>query len=381
MATEIRIEPVTDKRGLGEFIALPSRLYRGQPGFVAPLALERRDALSAKKNPYFQHAEAQFFLARRQGETVGRISAQIDRLYLERHRDATGHFGLLDATDDAAAFRALTGAAEDWLKTRGMRRAVGPLSLSTNEECGLLIDGFDNPPMMMMPYSPRYAGRRLEEAGYRKAKDLIAYDYDVLHAAPITDAKILARAGIDAGRIKLRHLDMKRYRQDLGVVLDIFNDAWSDNWGYVPMTAEEIAHAAKSMKPLIEPQLFWIAEIDGEPASMIVCLPNLNEALAGLDGKLLPFGWAKLLWRLKVRKLKTSRVVLFGLRKKHQRSTIGSAVILRILDALRMGGRKIGMPRAELSWILEDNLPMRKIIEKVGGRAYKTYRIYEKAIG
>jgi len=381
MASEIRIEPVSDSRSLAEFIALPGRLYRGEPGFVAPLAMERQDALSTRKNPYFRHAEAQYFLARRDGKVVGRISAQIDRLYLERHKDATGHFGLLDAIDDAEVFAALTAAAESWLRTRGMKRAVGPLNLSTNEECGLLVDGFEAAPMMMMPYSPRHAARRLEGAGYRKAKDLIAYDYDVMNAKPITDAKILARAGVDESRIRLRHLDMKRYQQDLGVVLDIFNDAWSDNWGYVPMTAEEIAHAAKSMKPLIEPQLFWIAEIDGEPASMIVCLPNLNEAIAGLDGKLLPFGWAKLLWRLKVSKVKTSRVVLFGLRKKHQRSTIGSAVILRILDALRLGGRKIGMPRAELSWILEDNLPMRKIIEKVGGRAYKTYRIYEKALG
>jgi GNAT superfamily N-acetyltransferase len=380
MTGAIRIEPVADSRALGEFIALPAGLYRGERGFVAPLAMERRDALSAGKNPYFRHAEAQYFLARRDGRTVGRISAQIDRLYLERHKDETGHFGLLDAADDAAVFKTLTEAAEGWLRTRGMRRAVGPLNLSTNEECGLLVEGFDEAPMLMMPFSPRYAARRMEEAGYRKAKDLIAYDYDVAHATPITDAKILARAGVDENRIRLRHLDMKRYREDLGVVLDIFNDAWSDNWGHVPMTAAEIEHAARSMKPLIEPQLFWIAEIDGEPASMIVCLPNLNEALAGLDGKLLPFGWAKLLWRLKVRKVKTSRVVLFGLRKKHQRSTIGSAVILCILDALRLGGLKVGMPRAELSWILEDNLPMRKIIEKVGGRAYKRYRIYQKAL-
>lgn len=381
MTEGLRVEPVSDASGLDRFIAVPKRLYRGHRGFVPPLALERKDALSAKKNPYFQHAEAQYFLAYRGSEPIGRISAQIDRLYLERYRNATGHFGLIDAPDDAAIYRALTGAAEAWLRERGMHRALGPLSLSTNEEAGMLVDGFDAPPMMLLSYHPPYAGRRLEEQGYAKVKDLIAYDYDVEKAAPITDAKILARAGIDASRIGIRRLDMKRYNEELAVVLDIFNDAWSDNWGYVPMTAAEIEHTAKSMKPLIEPELFWIAEIDGEPASMIVCLPNLNEALAGLEGSLLPFGWAKLLWRLKVAKLKSSRVVLFGLRKKHQRSTIGSAVILRILDALRLGGRKIGMPRAELSWILEDNLPMRKIIEKVGGKAYKTYRVYEKAIG
>ncbi|MGE3231600.1 MAG: dATP pyrophosphohydrolase [Hyphomicrobium sp.] len=381
MTQGVRVEPVTDASALDRFIAIPKRLYRGQRGFVAPLALERKDALSAKKNPYFHHAEAQYFVAYSGDEPVGRVSAQIDRLYIERYRNATGHFGLIDAPDDAAVWRALTGAAESWLRERGMRRAVGPLSLSTNEETGMLVDGFDAPPMMLMTYHPPYAARRLEEQGYVKAKDLIAYDYDVERTAPITDAKILARAGLDASRIRIRRLDMKRYKEELAIVLDIFNDAWSDNWGYVPMTAAEIEHTARSMKPLIEPELFWIAEIDGEPASMIVCLPNLNEALKGLEGNLLPFGWAKLLWRLKVSKVKTSRVVLFGLRKKHQRSIIGSAVILRILDALRLGGRKIGMPRAELSWILEDNVPMRKIIEKVGGKAYKTYRVYEKAIG
>lgn len=378
-ASRYRILPVADSRTLDAFITLPSRLYRGHPGFVQPLLFERRQALTPGKNPYFGHAEAQLFLAYRGDEPVGRVSAQIDRLHLQRHGDATGHFGFVDAADDPALFRALLEAAESWLKNRGMRRAVGPFNFSTNEEIGLLVEGFDAPPMMMMPYSPPFAGRHVENAGYVKAKDLIAYDYDVMNAPAITHAGIMARAGGDA-EVTVRKVEMRNFERDLGIILDIFNDAWSDNWGYVPMTAAEIAHAAASMKPLVEPELVVIASVGGEPASMIVCLPNIYEALSDLDGRLLPFGWAKLLWRLKVGKLTSGRVLLFGLRKKFQRSALGSALILQVLDALRLGGRKTGVSRAELSWILEDNLAMRKIIEKVGGRGYKTYRVYEKAL-
>jgi GNAT superfamily N-acetyltransferase len=377
----IEISPVSSRRDLDEFIGLPSRLYRdGHPGFVQPLRFERREALTPGKNPFFQHAEAQLFLARRNGQPVGRISAQIDRLYLERYRDATGHFGFIDAIDDPAVFRGLLAEAEAWLKAKGMKRVAGPFSFSTNEEIGLLIDGFDAPPVMMMPYSPPFAGAHIQVAGYAKAKDLIAYDYDVSGSLEITHEAILKRAGLDPSLLGVRHVDMKHFQRDLGIILDIFNDAWSDNWGYVPLTSSEIKHTAKSMKPVVDPNLVVIASVNGDPAAMIVCLPNIYEAIAGLDGRLLPFGWAKLLWRLKVSKLRTGRVLLFGVRKEFQRSVLGSAVILRVLEELRKGGQKIGAKRCELSWILEDNFAMRKIIEKVGGRAYKTYRIYEKAI-
>jgi hypothetical protein len=377
----VEIRPVASRRDLDDFIGLPSRLYsQGHPGFVQPLRFERREALTPGKNPFFEHAEAQLFLARRDGEPVGRISAQIDRLYLERYRDATGHFGFIDAIDDPALFRDLLSTAEGWLKAKGMKRAVGPFSFSTNEEVGLLIDGFDAPPMMMMPYSPPFAGAHIEAAGYAKIKDLIAYDYDVDKNTPITHEAILKRAGMDPAAVAVRNVDMKHFKRDLGIILDIFNDAWSDNWGYVPLTPSEIAHAAKVMKSVVDPNLVIIASVEGEPVSMIVSLPNIYEAIAGLDGRLFPFGWAKLLWRLKVSKLETGRVLLFGLRKTYQRSLLGSALILRLLEELRLGTKRIRANRAELSWILEDNMPMRKIIEKVGGRAYKTYRVYEKAI-
>jgi len=374
----LRIEPVAGKRDLDEFICLPNRLYRGHTSYVAPLVLERRDALSMTKNPFFQHAKGQYWLARRGNRVVGRISAQIDDLYLAQYNDATGHFGFLDAEDDPKIFQALTATAEDWLKSRGMARVRGPFNLSINEESGLLIDGYDSLAMMMMGFTLPYAAERLAEQGYTKAKDLVAYDYDVVRATPV-GRDLLDRVKRDR-RVKLRTMDPARYHDDLAVVIDIFNDAWSENWGFVPFTEAEIEHAAKSMRPLIKREMVWIAEIDGEPVSMIVCLPNLYEAIAGLNGALLPFGWLKLLWRLKVRGLKTGRVVMMGLRRAYHGSPIGAALVLMMIEALRTSTSRLGFERVELSWILEDNQRMRGIIDSIQARVYKTYRIYEKAL-
>ena len=379
-ADSCRIAPVSGRRDTARFIRLPVRLYAGQPGYTPPLDMERRETLTPGKNPYFEHAEAQLFLARRGDQVVGRISAQIDRLSLERHGDSTGHFGFLDAIDDPAVYAALTRTAEGWLTARGMRRAVGPLSFSTNEECGLMIEGFGERPMLMMGYNPPYAPLRLAEQGYAKCKDLIAYDYDVFDAPPFKPPKVIERA-VSSGSLNVRPLDMKRYADDIRAALGIYLDAWSENWGHVPPTQAETDHVVRTLRPLVKPELVWIAEIDGVAAGMIVCLPNLAEAAAGLNGRLLPFGWARLLWRLKVAGVKSSRVMLFGVLKRYQGSALGSAIGLMLLQHLRENGRKLGIGRAELSWILEDNLPMRRINERIGARAYKLYRIYEKALG
>jgi len=378
-ASELRLVEVSDGRTLDRFIALPNDLYRSHSAYVAPLSLERRDALSERKNPYIRHARARFWLACRGERAVGRISAQIDELSLQRHGATLGHFGMIDAEDDPAVFALLTGAAERWLKSQGMDRVRGPFNLSINEECGLLIDGFDSRSMMMMGYAPPYAGRRIEEQGYTKAKDLIAYDYGVADT-PTIDRNGRLKRVLSGGRVRARKLDMKQYRRDLFLIMEVFNDAWSENWGFVPFTEEEIVHVAGAMKPLIQPELVWIAEVDGEVAGMIVCLPNLNEAIAGLDGALLPFGWLKLLWRLKVRGVKSGRVALFGVRKRFHRTPLGGALALMLLQALREGASSIGYTHAELSWILEDNKAVRQVIETVGGRPYKTYRIYEKPL-
>lgn len=375
----LRIAPVAGRRDLDRFIRLPTRLYDGAGGFVAPLAIERRDALRPERNPYFKHGTAQYWLAWRDGRPVGRISAQIDHLYLQRHGADTGHFGFLDATDDPAVFGALLGAAERWLAERGMRRILGPLSLSTNEECGLLVEGFEAPPMLMMGFAPRYAAGHLAALGLRKARDLVAYDLVIPDPSPAAIQRRIARLPTIA-RAALRPLDMSRYDSELMTVIDIFNDAWSENWGFVPFTEPEMRHAARSMRPLIRPDLVWIAELDGEAAAMIVCLPNLNEAIAGLNGRILPFGWIRLLWRLKVAGLESGRVLLMGLRKRHHKSAIGTVLIYALLERLRVGMLRAGLRRVELSWVLEDNLAMRRVIEDIGARVYKTYRIFEKEI-
>ena len=375
----IDVQPANDRKGLAAFIDLPNRLYRASPAYTAPLNLERIETLSPKKNAFFQHAEGQYWLAFRDGRAVGRISAQIDRLHLERHGEKTGHFGLLDADDDPDIFSTLLGTAESWLKEKGMARIRGPFNLSINEECGLLVDGFDHPSMLMMPFAPAYAEQHLKAGGYQKATDLLAYSLDVTPDLEIRGERMLTRLAKES-RVKIRPVDMKRYKAELAVVLDIFNEAWTDNWGFVPFTEAEMQQIAKGMRPLVRPELNYIAEIDGEPAAMIICLPNLYEAIDDLDGRLLPFGWAKLLWRLKMRPFKSARVPLMGVRKKFHGSIIGSTLVQLLFKSLHRGLVEQGFERLEMSWILEDNMPMRRLIEDLGGEAYRTYRIFEKPL-
>lgn len=377
--SKIEVVPVAGRERLKQFIALPKALYRGQRGYVAPLDIERAEVLSPKKNPYFTHAEAQLFLALRDGKPVGRISAQICRLEQER-RPGTGHFGWLDAIDDPAVYAALLTTAEDWLRSRGMTRMVGPFSFSSNEETGLLVDGFDSLPMLMMPYHAAYAGKHVTTAGLAKAKDVLAYDIDETTYKPMGSSRMLEKWQAD-GTVRLRGLDMKNYTRDLRIILDIFNDAWSENWGMVPFTEAEIAAAASSMKPLIDPDLVVIAEVKGEPAGMLVCLPNLLEAIRDFDGSLLPFNLFKLIWQLKRKTLKTARIPLAGIRKAHHSSVLGAALLPLMFDRVKGPFLKRGLQRVELSWILEDNKPMRRVIEGIGGKAYKTYRLYEKSLG
>jgi len=373
------VQPVASGRDLNEFVALPKRLYRGRKGYIAPLDIERKETLSKKKNPYFSHAEGELFIARRGGEVVGRISAQFCRLHQEKYHNDTGHFGWVDTIDDVNVMRALAGEAESWLKAHGARRILGPLSFSSNEESGLLIDGFDSQPMLMMPYHLPYQGKLLEACGFAKAKDLFAYSVDKAAYHAVGSSRMLDKARSD-GRIRLRSLDMKNYKPDLAVLLQVFNDAWSDNWGMVPFAQSEIEAAAASMKPLIGPDLVVIAEIDGEVAGMLVCLPNLLEAIRDLDGHLLPFGVVKLLWRLKRKTLKTARVPLMGIRKKYHGTLTGAVLLPLMFNHLKGPFFARGLEQVELSWILEDNLPMRRVLEGIGAKVYKTYRLYEKAI-
>ncbi|KSB91232.1 dATP pyrophosphohydrolase [Caulobacter vibrioides] len=375
----ISVLPVRTPDELKRFIALPARLNAKDPHWITPLTLERTEALSPKTNPFFQHAEVQLFLAVRGGRDVGRISAQIDELTPQKTPGRLdGHFGLIAAEDDAEVFAALLLTAEAWLRERGRTHVMGPFNLSINEEVGLLVDGFDTPPMVMMGHDPAYAGGRVEQQGYAKAKDVYAY-YAPMHVDLPPAVRRRAERPPAEG-VVLRQLDMSRYDEEVVTLTDILNDAWKDNWGFTPTTEAETAQLAKALKAVIDKRLTWFAEIDGEAAGFLVFLPNVNEAIADLDGKLLPFGWAKLLWRLKVKRVKSARIPLMGVKRKFAESIRGRMLPFQMMHAGRTSALALGYERFEISWVLEENMPMRRIAEAIGSQVYKTYRIYEKAL-
>jgi hypothetical protein len=376
---DLRLEPVSGRSGLATFVGLTRGLFAGDPNWVQPLTLERLDHLNQKKNPFLRAIEVRYWVAWRGAEPVGRISAQVNRRHLERYRDATGHFGFLDAIDDPAVFAALFGAAEAWLREQGMRRIAGPFSLSINDECGLLVAGFDHPPSMMMGHARPYYRERVEGLGYVKAKDLLAYDFDLATPWPDAAQRLLDRLRRMPG-IVIRPLDMRRYQEEIATICRIFNDAWADNWGFIPFGEDEAQYLAKSLRPLVHSGSFAIGELHGEPVAMAVTLPNLNEAIRDLDGRLLPLGWAKLLWRLKVRDVRSGRMPLMGVAKRLQGTAKGAALVLGVIAAIRSHYQQRGYRRGELSWILEDNQAVQDVIQAVGGVPYKRYRIYEKAL-
>jgi hypothetical protein len=372
----LHVVKVEEKSALNDFIRLPWSLYMDDPMWIPPLLLERRLFLSPK-NPYFEHAKFCSWVAYRNGKPVGRISAQIDRLYLDRYREAAGFFGMLEAEDNSMTFRALLDTAESWLRLRGMKRISGPFNLSINQELGLLVEGFGTPPSLMMGHARPYYADRIEEDGYQKEQDLLAYILDADFRVPAVASKITTRTN---NRIHIRRLQKSKFLNELEIIRNIFNDAWSQNWGYIPWTKTEFEHLGKDLKMLSDGEMVKIAEVDGKPAAFIVLLPNINEVIQDLNGRLLPFGWFKMLWRLKVSYPKSARIPLMGVRSQYHDSLVGAALAFRLIADLWQPGLKRGIEKVELSWILEDNLRMRKIIESVNGRVYKTYRIYSKRL-
>lgn len=377
MASLLEIRPVSDRKGVQDFLSVPFALYADDPNWIAPLFFERREHLDPKKNPYFLHAEAQLFVAYDGGHPVGRISAQVDRLHLERFSDETGQFGFLEARDRAEDFAALLKSAEAWLALRGMKRVQGPFNFSINDEMGLLIAGFDRPPAFMMGHAPAYYQTRIEALDYRKAKDVIAYDYDGLQPLRRSLQAMVEKVKA-SGELTVRPISKKRLDRDLPIIIKIFNDAWSENWGFVPMTNEEIAALGKNLKLLVAEGYIAIADYQGEPAAMAVTLPDINAWIKDLNGKLLPFGWAKLAYRLLSAPPEGVRMPLMGVLRKYHGTPQGAALAMAVIDAVRSYHLGKGTKRAELSWILEDNAPMRRLIEQLGAKPYKTYRIYEK---
>ncbi len=374
----IEIVAVNDRASLDRFIRLPDKLLGADPNYIPPLHSERQAALTPKGNPFFGHADVAMWLAMRDGVDVGRITAQHDHLGQSSPDSPIGNFGMLVAIDAPAVFATLIATAEAWLLRKGIKRVHGPFNLSINEEAGLLVDGFDTPPMLMMPHDPPYTGERRSALGYSKIRDLYAYLCDTTAALPRASAAMVAR-GLPAN-VTLRPMRFKNLKKDIADLVSIYNDAWATNWGFVPITSDEVDHMAKAMRPLLHERLIWFADVDGEPAAFGLCLPNLYAAIHDLSGRLLPFGWAKLLWRLKGAGVTTARVPLMGVRKRYESGMLGRLLALHIVECLRREALAHGITAVEMSWILEDNLPMRHLAEAVGGRAYKTYRIYEKVL-
>ncbi len=377
VAQPVCVLPVQTARDLRRFIRIPWHIYANDPNWIPPLLLEQRHQFT-KRNPFFEHARAQFWIAYRGAQPVGRISAQVDDLHIERYDDATGHFGLIEAVDDAEVFSRLFATAEAWLREQGMRRVIGPFNLSINGDIGLLVEGFDTPPMFLMSHGHPYYDARVTEQGYRKTKDVVAYLLDPTVTPPSVMLEAVRRADC-SGRIRIRPIRMAQLREELAILSEIFNDAWSHNWNFVPFTPAEFDDLGSSLKLFVPAEFVQIAEVDGRPAAMIVIVPNVGECARDLNGRLLPFGWARLLWRLKRGGPRSARVALMGVRTEHQRSTMATALAFGLINAVRQPILDRRIERLELSWTLEDNHPMRRIKERLGAHKYKTYRLYEKS--
>jgi GNAT superfamily N-acetyltransferase len=374
----VHVRAVGGRRDLQRFIDLPYRLHARDPIWVPPLRQDVALLLDREKNPFFEHAEAEYFIAERGAEVVGRIAAIANRLHNETHGDRVGFFGFFECRDDQAVADALLAAAAQWLKARGFDTVRGPASFSVNDECGLLVDGFETPPTLMMPHNPRYYVRLLEAAGFAKAKDLWVYEGgDVRHYVPAPER--LARA-MDLIRqrlgITLRPLNMKDFEGDVERIKEIYNVAWEKNWGFVPMTEKEIDHLAKQFKPIVIPDIVPFAEKDGKVIGFGIVLPDLNAILqSNRNGRLLPV-LPKLLWSLKTKKIRRARIPLLGILPEYQGKGIDAMLYHWIWT--RSGERNITW--GEAGWILEDNPAMNAGLEKMGFRVYKTYRLYDRAL-
>lgn len=381
-SAEIRICAVQTAADRKAFLELPYRAYGHLPEWRAPLRFERAAQIDPARNPARARMTCEMMLAWRGGEVVGRIAAFINPAHVERYNDGAGHFGFLDTVrpdDDVIA--ALMASAEGWLRQRGMRKIAGPFNFSVNEECGLLIDGFDTPPILMMPHGrPDYAPA-LESVGYGKAMDTHAYmvRFPEVYEPPKTIRKLQEGFERDPN-LQVRMLDTRNYEREISLVLDIFDDAWSNNWGFVPFGKDEITHLANELKPLIRRDGLWIGLIEGEPACFSLVLPNLNEAVEGLDGRLLPFGWIQLLHRLNIKGTRTARLPLAGLRRRYHKTRRGLQTMVASTEAAFVAQHARGVREVEASWILESNRDLVQLVGLYNADKYKTYRIYEKAL-
>jgi GNAT superfamily N-acetyltransferase len=374
----LTVKPVQTKRELKRFVKLPFALHRDQPQWVPPLIFERMQFLDRSKNPYFEHAEAEYFLAERDGEPVGRITAQVDQRWDEYQGGKDGMFGFFESVDDPEVAKALLDTASGWLAERGRERVIGPMDFTTNDEVGMLVEGYELRPMILQPWHPPYYRELMEGQGFAKAMDLWMWWLELgklkqgsefhpaIHAAA---EKVHTEHGITIRNMRKRDLPNEERR-----FVEVYNEAWGDNWGFVPPTDAEMDFYAKNLKPVLEERWTFIAERDGEVLGAALTLPDVNQVLAKLNGRLLPFGWLRFL--LGKRKIDNVRVFALGVKPEYQHTGIAAAFYIRHLEEADPDRVYAG----ETGWILEVNEPMNRAMEGMGGKVIKKYRLYEKSL-
>ena len=380
-ASIVKTRAVTTKADLKTFIDLPYDIYRDEPNWRAPIRLDRVTHVNPAKNPIMDGIDYQFFLVSRDGQEVGRICAFVSQAHQERHSDNAGHFGFFDCAEDDDVAQALLSAAEEWLVSKNVSKIIGPAQWGVNDECGCLIDGFDTPPVILMGYGRPTYSQMIEKAGYSKAVDMLAFQAD-LHAGyprPRMTQMMVKQAEKDP-RVTWRQINMKDLAGDVEIAMDIFNDAWSENWGFLPYTPPQVSRMVSEMRPVLQKELFWIGMIDEKPAAFITMIPDVNQATQGLDGHIFPFGFAKILYRLKIKGVKQARIPLMGLRREWHNTRQGLALVAQLCETVFAAARDAGYTHCELSWILEDNDSMIRICEQASAKPYKTYRMYEKSL-
>lgn len=376
----IDVRPVQSKQDQATFIQFVNDLYKDDENYIAPLEFEIGARLDAEKNPVLKGNPFRQWIAWKDNTPVGRISAFVNHAHLARHDDGAGHFGFFECINDPGVANALFDTASAWLREQGMKKIVGPFNSSVNEEVGLLIDGFDTPPYVMMPHGRPYYASLVEGIGFTKAVDMYSLEYIPNEQLMPEKRQRFINKALANPSVSFRNVNMSDFKADIKWIVDIFNDAWSDNWGFVPFTNEQVEHMASELRPIIEKHNIVFALFDGEPVAFSLVLPDVNHATREFGGKLLPFNWAKLLWRLKIKGIPRARMPLMGVVRKLHRRPLGTALAYKMIEIAQQASTSRGVVHSELSWILETNKSMVSLLTDLGGKIYKTYRIYEKAL-
>lgn len=376
ISSDVHIEPVTNRKELKDLVMFPFELYRDDPYWVAPLIGERMEHFDPEHNPFFQHAQVRFFRAIRGGKTVGTIAAIADDMHVQTWNEPVGFFGIFEVIEDYEVAQRLFSAARKWLAARGLEVMRGPANLNVNDEYGLLVDGFDGLPVIMMTYNPPYYRTFLERYGFVKAKDLYAYKTDISRYGPNLEnlpkqVSRVARLARERYHVQMRHINLKRLSEEVELIKPVYRAAWAKNWGAVPMTDAEFDYLAKNLRMVIDPEMTFLAFIDGKPVGCFLTLPDFCQVAYHMKGRMFPLGWAKYLWYK--RKITGIRILIMGVLEEHRLKGIEA---LFYQEGCRIAIRK-GYQWAEESWILEDNYKVRRGIEMMGGKVYRTYRIYD----